>query len=163
MNFNITIFSLLYVIIIIVPGVIFKRFYFQGQFSKQFGSRLFADRLITSIFLGLVVQIITFLVFSNAINKNVVYIFQRINEFYASLDQLIFPVTSPQVLYYCLFYLFLSVILAILLGHSVFILTFLFLPFTKSLRPRRQVALNTPGGPDQRCPRIRRIASSFFG
>ena len=68
MESQFTISGLLFIICLIVPGVIFKRFYFQGQFSKQFGAGLFADRLITSIFWGIIVQITTYLVFSKSLD-----------------------------------------------------------------------------------------------
>jgi hypothetical protein len=68
MDAGVTIFSIAYVIILIVPGIIFKRFYFQGAFSKQFNSGLFADRIITSLFWGILVQIIGLLLYSKIIN-----------------------------------------------------------------------------------------------
>lgn len=68
MDAGVTIFSIAYIVILIVPGIIFKRFYFQGAFSKQFNSGLFADRIITSLFWGILVQIISLLSYSRIIN-----------------------------------------------------------------------------------------------
>ncbi len=68
MESSVTFFSFAYIVILIVPGIIFKRFFFQGAFSGQFNSGLFADRIITSLFWGILVQIITILTFSRIIN-----------------------------------------------------------------------------------------------
>ncbi|TDE14421.1 hypothetical protein [Dyadobacter psychrotolerans] len=61
---GLSIIPVLFVVLIIVPGVFAKRFYFSGVFAKRFGAGDFADRLITSIFWGFIVQVITYLVYS---------------------------------------------------------------------------------------------------
>lgn len=65
MNIDLTLFGIAYIIGLIIPGVFFKRFYYLGHFRKQFRSGLFADRLLTSLFWGVVVQSITFFVFGS--------------------------------------------------------------------------------------------------
>ncbi|RQP15960.1 MAG: hypothetical protein EAS52_13315 [Parapedobacter sp.] len=65
MNIDLTLFGIAYIIGLIIPGVFFKRFYYSGHFRKQFRSGLFADRLLTSIFWGVVVQSLTFYIFGS--------------------------------------------------------------------------------------------------
>lgn len=55
--------TVIFIVWIIVPGTLFKRFYFQGFFAKQFRAGDFADRIITSVFWGILIQSITFSIF----------------------------------------------------------------------------------------------------
>ncbi len=55
--------TVVFIVWIILPGTLFKRFYFQGFFAKQFGSGDFADRIITSVFWGMLIQMGTFWLF----------------------------------------------------------------------------------------------------
>lgn len=67
---GLSIVPILFIVIIIVPGTFCKRFFFSGEFSNQFGSGVFADRLLTSIFWGLVINLITYLCYSKALGFN---------------------------------------------------------------------------------------------
>lgn len=58
-----TIGALAFIVLLIFPGVIFKRFYFQGHFTNSFGIGPFADRLVTSIFWGICMSVITFIIY----------------------------------------------------------------------------------------------------
>ena len=58
-----TISTIVFIVLLIFPGFVFRRFYFQGQFTKQFQAGEFADRIITSIFWGVFVQIISFITY----------------------------------------------------------------------------------------------------
>lgn len=51
-------------IFIIVPGIVFRRFYFQGEFTKQFNSRTIGHSLIASILPGLFIQYLTLNIYS---------------------------------------------------------------------------------------------------
>lgn len=81
MNFNITFFTIIYIVALIIPGVFFKRFYFQGPFSKQFGSGPFADRLLTSLFWGVVSQFLAYKILKDVLSLNFDDIWNRINTF----------------------------------------------------------------------------------
>ncbi|WP_439582042.1 hypothetical protein [Dyadobacter bucti] len=59
MELPISINGVIFVALLIVPGVILKKFYFQGKFTTQFGAGIFADRLISSIFLGFMIQLVS--------------------------------------------------------------------------------------------------------
>lgn len=119
MDSQFTISSLVFIVCIIVPGVIFKRFYFQGQFSKQFGAGLFADRLVTSIFCGLCVQITTYLVISNSLNFTYNDIHQKVELTYKKIFQNTLPDFSYYEIRIILLYLFWSVIFAACLGGII--------------------------------------------
>lgn len=119
MEAQFTISSIVFIVLLIVPGVFFKRFYFQGQFAKQFGAGLFADRLITSIFWGIVVQIVTFLVFSRSLNISFDSIKQPVSSAFGSLSKNEIPEVSSENLWYSLGYLLASIFVSALLG-SIF-------------------------------------------
>ena len=52
--------ALVILIFLIIPGVIFRRFYFQGEFSKQFKLHNLTLTLIFSLVLGIIIQVISF-------------------------------------------------------------------------------------------------------
>jgi hypothetical protein len=116
MESQFTISSVVFIVLLIVPGVFFKRFYFQGHFAKQFGAGLFADRLITSIFWGLLIQIITFVIFSNTFNFTFNTIRQPLSQAYGDLSKHSIPDFSTNNLGYALAYMFASIFVAALLG-----------------------------------------------
>ncbi|MBB5285032.1 hypothetical protein HNQ92_003180 [Rhabdobacter roseus] len=123
METPISVITTLFIVLLIVPGVFFKRFYFTGEFSKQFGVGLFADRLITSIFWGLIVQIITFLTFSRFFGFTLKEIKLYITNGYAKLAKNELPDDFDNYnLWMILGYLFASIVIAALLGivcHSI--------------------------------------------
>ncbi|MEO5911056.1 MAG: hypothetical protein ABIP95_09230 [Pelobium sp.] len=127
MDAGVTIFSIAYIVILIVPGIIFKRFYFQGAFSKQFNSGLFADRIITSLFWGILVQIISLISFSRFINIKYVDFKTRLLIFYTDVLSNQLPNLSLSQLLNTLFYALYSVFLAAVLG-------FLFFKIVRSLK-----------------------------
>jgi hypothetical protein len=116
MEAEVTISSIVFIVILIVPGVFFKRFYFRGQFTKQFSSGLFADRLITSIFWGLIVQLITFLLFNKFMNLTYEKCKSLISTVYGKLAENAVPDFSADSLLYILGYLFTSILVAAALG-----------------------------------------------
>lgn len=111
-----TISSIIIIVWLIFPGIVFKRFYFQGQFTKQFGAGLFADRLITSLFWGTIVQILTFIIFSEVFNFTFVSIQSDIQKFYKLLSKNELPIFTNKVLFYLLGYLVSLIIIATLFG-----------------------------------------------
>lgn len=116
MDAGLTIFSIAYVVILIVPGIIFKRFYFQGAFSRQFNSGLFADRLITSLFWGILVQIISLLSYSRIINIRYEEFKAKTLLIYKNILTNNLPDLSFSQLLNTLFYAIFSVFLAAMLG-----------------------------------------------
>ena len=120
MDTSVTIFSLGYIIILIVPGIIFKRFYFQGAFSGQFNSGLFADRIITSLFWGILVQIISALTFSRIINMTYVDWQTMIEKFYQNIANNKLPEITADQLINVLLYAIYSIVLAAVLGSILY-------------------------------------------
>ncbi|RFZ92616.1 hypothetical protein D0C36_14465 [Mucilaginibacter conchicola] len=111
-----TISTIIIIVWLIFPGVIFKRFYFKGQFAKQFGVGLFADRLITSIFWGIVVQIITFLIYSRSFGFTFTSIKSKAEELYGKIADNKMPDLTYDRLTYILGYLAFLILVAFLLG-----------------------------------------------
>lgn len=120
MDAGITIFTIAYVIILIVPGIIFKRFYFQGAFSKQFNLGLFADRIITSLFCGILVQIISLLTFSRIVNITYLDFKKRIFESFRELQRNSLPDLNSEQILYTFYYAIYSVVLAACLGYLLY-------------------------------------------
>jgi len=56
--------TLIIFLFIIVPGIVFRRFYFQGEFTKQFNSKTISHSLIASILPGLFIQYLTLNIYS---------------------------------------------------------------------------------------------------
>lgn len=116
MDTGITLFGFAYIVILIVPGIIFKRFFFQGAFSGQFNAGLFADRIITSLFWGILVQILSILSFSRIINVSYDDWRSMITELYGHILSNTLPAITARQLLTMLFYAIYSVALAALLG-----------------------------------------------
>ncbi len=87
METPISVLTTLFILLLIVPGIFFKRFYFSGEFSQQFGVGLFADRLISSIFWGLGVQLVTYFIFSRFFDFNLLDIKDDLANSYTNLAE----------------------------------------------------------------------------
>jgi len=116
MEAEVTISSIVFIVMLIVPGVFFKRFYFRGQFTKQFTSGLFADRLITSIFWGLIVQLITFLLFNKFLNLSYDTIKKPVSSVFKKIGSNTLPDLTSENLTYLLVYIFTSIVISAIFG-----------------------------------------------
>jgi len=56
--------TIIIIVLILFPGLVVRRFYFSGDFSKQFVKGEWSERLVTSVFWGLFSQLISLLLFS---------------------------------------------------------------------------------------------------
>lgn len=63
--------SFLLVFFILFPGIILKRSYFRGEFTKQFSQGDFSDRIITTFFWGCIAQIIILLIYNRTIDNTI--------------------------------------------------------------------------------------------
>ncbi len=115
-----TISTIVFIVLLIFPGLIFKRFYFQGQFTKQFQAGTFADRIITNVFWGVFVQIISFITYSwifsfkyDAIKSNIDDAYKKV-----ALNQI--PTIDSTHILYILGYLIYLIVVAAVLGYSFF-------------------------------------------
>lgn len=120
MDTSVTFFSFAYIIILIVPGTIFKRFYFQGSFSGQFNSGLFADRIITSLFWGILVQLAAALTFSRFIGASYQDWRLMLQSIYRNIIENKLPNTTPEELLTVLAYSTYSVALAAVCGALLY-------------------------------------------
>ena len=120
MDTSVTIFSFAYIVILIVPGIIFKRFFFQGAFAGQFNSGLFADRIITSLFWGILVQIISVLTFSRILNVSYLDFRLMLKKLYEQIVQNRLPEVTSEQLLNVLFYAIYSVAISAILGFFLF-------------------------------------------
>lgn len=80
--------SLLIFLLLVFPGIIFRRFYYVGEFSKQFNSANWLNSFYISIVPGIIIQVLTLLFFLSFVFKttyeNPVVCF--VNVFYLSLQ-----------------------------------------------------------------------------
>ncbi len=118
MENDVTLVSILVIIFLFIPGFFFKRFYFTGQFTKQFGAGIFAERFITSIFWGVVIQWISIIVTSRIVNLSYNNIKVPIANFYTQLCNNKIPDFSFQNFKYATAYVFFTLLLAIILGAA---------------------------------------------
>ncbi len=120
MNLSITIITIVYIVILVIPGVFFKRFYFQGAFNRQFQSGHFADRFVTSIFWGIVTQLIFFYAFINTFEVEFESIFDLLAKTHQIISNNQLPYLEKGVFSNLLIYLAGSVLFAIILGYLSF-------------------------------------------
>ncbi|WP_254561798.1 hypothetical protein [Dyadobacter diqingensis] len=116
MELPVTINGIIFVVLLVIPGVILKRFYFQGEFTKQFGGGIFADRLISSIFLGLIVQMLSLLILSQHPKFSFDMLTTPVSAFFENLEKKKVVVISSEQIKYILVYIFFNLALSILLG-----------------------------------------------
>jgi hypothetical protein len=73
-------------LLFIFPGIVFRRFYYVGEFSKQFSSSNWVNTFYISLVPGLVIQIISYFTFINLIyRKPIVNEFDIANSIYKKL------------------------------------------------------------------------------
>lgn len=61
--------SIVLFFILVFPGIVFRRFYYVGEFSKQFNATNWLNSFYISLVPGILVQIISFYIFSNFLLK----------------------------------------------------------------------------------------------
>ncbi len=118
MEVNITLVSILVIILLFIPGFFFKRFYYTGQFTKQFTAGSFAERFITSIFWGLLVQFTALLTLGRLTGFKYNNIRQPISKFYADLSNNQLPECTSDNFLYGMGYVLITIFMAILLGWA---------------------------------------------
>lgn len=118
MELNVTLVSLLVVIFLFIPGSFFKRFYYTGQFTKQFAAGSFAERFITSVFWGIAVQTITLAITAKIFHLSYNKARVPITKFYAELSASRLPDCSTDNFYYGAGYICFTLLLGMLLGFT---------------------------------------------
>ena len=115
--------SILLIVIVLFPGLIFRRFYYWSKFTKQFVKGEWSERIVTSIFWGIISQVITLLLISyilptlqiKLLEKDIIEndIIEKIRGFsFANMD-----IEEDRILlFFILGYILFSIIVAGLLG-----------------------------------------------
>lgn len=115
--------SILLIVIVLFPGLIFRRFYYWSKFTKQFVKGEWSERIVTSIFWGIFSQMITLLLISyilpilqiKLLEKDIVEndIIEKIRTFsFATMD-----IEKDRILlFFILGYILFSILVAGLLG-----------------------------------------------
>ncbi|MFY1045391.1 hypothetical protein [Chryseobacterium sp. GP-SGM7] len=80
---GIAISTFLLIFFIVFPGIVLKRSYFRGEFSKQFNQGDFSDRLITTVFWGCLIQILILIIYSQTVDNSIGFEFlsDKANDF----------------------------------------------------------------------------------
>ncbi|TWP27069.1 hypothetical protein ETU09_08085 [Apibacter muscae] len=119
MDASLLVLNIIFLIItIIIPGLILKRFYYLGEFSNQFNNTSTANNVISTIFLGSVVVVLTLLLTSIASSSTFTTDQSQINEIYENLSKNKIPPYNIEVIKLLIQYLFTSIFLAILIGFT---------------------------------------------
>ncbi len=63
--------SVILFLLFIFPGIVFRRFYYVGEFSKQFNSSNWINTFYISLIPGLFIQIFSYIIFINLIYKKI--------------------------------------------------------------------------------------------
>jgi hypothetical protein len=129
MNLDLTINSLIIFLFIIFPGIVFRRFYFLGEFTKQFNSKTWTQSLLMSFIPGLFIQLLTFYIFINLPNSTKTGFetlnFNTLSEFYNKIISFKFTELSlyyellKSILIYLTLVIILSAIIAQIFWHIV--------------------------------------------
>lgn len=111
--------TILFIVLIFIPGHFFKRFYYSGKFSRQFSSGDFAERLIVSLFWGVVVQLCAFSLMRLFIKFNIEDSSKKATSILDKLTKYDFTVSGQVNFLYCFYYLGGSLLFSILLGGAM--------------------------------------------
>lgn len=101
-----------------MPGILVRRFYFTGVFSKQFHKGQLLDRLINTVFWGIISQVITLMLLysSDFENRSQAYNISKILNGEANfLDTISFNILSS-----ILIYLIVLIIVSIFIGYLAY-------------------------------------------
>ena len=110
--------SILLIVVVLFPGLIFRRFYYWSKFTKQFVKGEWSERIVTSIFWGIISQVITLLLISyilsilqiKLLEKDII---EKIRDFsFATMD----IEEARSLLFFILGYILFSILVAGLLG-----------------------------------------------
>ena len=116
MDFQVSIIGIILVLAFYLPGYFFRKFYFSGFSTKQFGLGEWYDRFFMSIFLGMIIQYLTIKILRDSFHFNFNTISQPITQFYNQIMDKKLPDLDYTNLRNGIFYLFLSMVFASVFG-----------------------------------------------
>lgn len=117
--------SFIVFLLFIFPGIVFRRFYYVGEFSKQFSSSNWINTFYISLVPGLVIQIISYFTFLNLIyRKPIKSNFTFINSIYNKLKNNILPeeLFDLELLSWVFAYLLVTVLISFIIAQLCWIL-----------------------------------------
>ena len=110
MDFQVSIIGILLVLAFYLPGYFFRKLYFSGFSTKQFGLGEWYDRFFLSIFLGMIIQYLTIKILRDSFHFNFNSISQPVTQFYNQVVDKKLPDLDYTNLRNGIFYLFLSMV-----------------------------------------------------
>lgn len=116
MDFQISIIGIILVLVFYLPGYFFRKLYFSGFSTKQFGLGEWYDRFFMSIFLGMIIQYLTIKVLRDSFHFNFNTVSQPITQFYNQIIDKKLPDLDYTNFRNAIFYLFLSMVFGSLFG-----------------------------------------------
>lgn len=116
MDFQVSIIGIVLVLAFYLPGYFFRKLYFSGFSTKQFGLCEWYDRFFISIFLGMVIQYITIKILRDNFHFNFDTVRRPITQFYNQIMDKKLPDLDYTNLRNGIFYLFLSMVFGSVFG-----------------------------------------------
>tara|TARA_R110002051_G_scaffold1150_2_gene5928 strand:- start:477 stop:1532 length:1056 start_codon:yes stop_codon:yes gene_type:complete len=125
MEFQLAITTILLIVAIVFPGIIFRRTYYSNHFSKQFYQGSFSDRLIITVFIGFFCQIFTLIIYYKIVPFEDQISLKIFKNFFfgipldaASVEKLVFNIPVLKKLIYLLFLSFVTPLAFGFLSHN---------------------------------------------
>jgi len=112
--------SLILFLLFIFPGIVFRRFYYVGEFSKQFSSGNWINTFYISLVPGLIIQIISYFTFINLIyRKPIVNNYELVNSIYSELKDNSLPkeLFNFELLTWIFAYLIVTIIISFIIAQ----------------------------------------------
>ena len=112
--------SFILFLLFIFPGIVFRRFYYVGEFSKQFNSGNWINTLYISLVPGLIIQIISYFAFVNLISTNSSFNnYEFVNNIYIKIkkDSLPKELFNFELLSWLFLYLFTTVFISFIIAQ----------------------------------------------
>ena len=112
-------------LLFIFPGIVFRRFYYVGEFSKQFNSSNWLNTFYISLVPGLIIQIISYLTFENLIYKKpIITDFESINSIYCKIKNDLLPseLFNFELIGWVLSYILVTIVISFIIAQLSWIL-----------------------------------------
>lgn len=110
MDFQISIIGIILILAFYLPGYFFRKMYFSGFSTKQFGMGEWYDRFFLSIFYGMVIQFVTLIILRDNFGFNFSSVSEPVSLFYKNILESKLPDIDFVNFGNALFYLFLSML-----------------------------------------------------
>jgi hypothetical protein len=112
--------SLLIFLLLVFPGIVYRRFYYVGEFSKQFNSSNWINTFYISLIPGIIIQIFSYFIFVNVVyRKPITNHFLIINKVYEKIKAGIIPeeLFNLNTLSWIITYFLINIIVAFIIAQ----------------------------------------------